>query len=155
MWMDFSGLYGVEDSLDPVSSKSRTGYVFKLGNCQVLWVSRLQQETTLSTTEAEYIAMSQAMRDLLPMRQLVLEIAQGLKVATTNSTVFSKNFEDNKGAIAVERAPSMTRRTRHINCKYHFFRSHIGEEKGIVIQHIDTEEQIVDAFTWQCICLLS
>jgi len=41
----------------------------------------------------------------------------------------------------------MTSRTRHINCKYHFFRSHIGEEKGIVIQHIDTEEQIADAFT--------
>ena len=76
---DFSGLYGVEDSLDPVSSKSRTGYVFTLGNCPVLWVSRLQQETTLSTTEAEYVAMSQAMRDLLPMRQLVLEIAQRLR----------------------------------------------------------------------------
>jgi len=144
---DFSGLFGIEDSLDPVSSKSRTGYVFRLGNCPVLWVSRLQQETTLSTTEAEYVAMSQAMRDLLPMRQLVLEIAKGLKVATTKSTVFSKVFEDNKGAIAVAKAPSMTSRTRHINCKYHFFRSHIGEDKGIVIEHIDTEEQIADIFT--------
>jgi len=64
---DFSVLFGIEDSLDPVSSKSRTAYVFKLGNFPVLWVSRLQQETTFSTTEAEDVAsMSQAMRDLLP-----------------------------------------------------------------------------------------
>jgi len=88
-----------------------------------------------------------------------LEIALGLKVKTTKSTVFSKIFEDNKGEIAVARAPNMTSRTRHINCKYHYFRSHIGEEKGIVMQHIDTEEQIADAFTkqrvWECSCLLS
>jgi hypothetical protein len=144
---DFSGLYDVEDPLDPVSSKSRTGFVFYLGNCPVVWSSKLQQETSLSTVEAEYCGLSEAMRSLIPMRRLVLEIAQGLKLETTKSRVFSKVFEDNKGAIAVATAPAMTSRTKHINVKYHFFKSHIGEDKGIVIEHIGTEEQIADIFT--------
>ena len=64
---DFAGLYNVEDQQDPVCVKSRTGYVLTLGKTPLLWVSKLQTEVALSTTEAEYIALSQAMRELIPM----------------------------------------------------------------------------------------
>ena len=39
---DFTGLYGQEDNQDPICVKSRTGYVLTLGNCPLMWVSKLQ-----------------------------------------------------------------------------------------------------------------
>ena len=52
---DFAGLYNVEDVQDPVCVKSRTGYCLTLGSCPLIWVSKLQTEVALSTTEAEYM----------------------------------------------------------------------------------------------------
>jgi hypothetical protein len=67
---DFAGLYGSEDDQDPISAKSRTGYVLFLANCPLLWVSKLQTEIATSTMEAEYIALSQSMKDLIPLRRM-------------------------------------------------------------------------------------
>jgi hypothetical protein len=51
---DFAGLYNVENQHhDPVCVKSRTGFCLTLGNCPLLWVSKLQTEIALSTTKAE------------------------------------------------------------------------------------------------------
>jgi len=61
---DFAGLWKVENESDPVCVKSRTGYVLLLGGCPLTWASGLQTEIALSTVEAEYIALSTAMRDL-------------------------------------------------------------------------------------------
>ena len=144
---DFLGLYNVEDPLDPVSSRSRTGYIMKLGACPVTWSSRLQSETALSSVESEYIALSTAMRELIPLRRLVAEIATTLRVPMQNSRVISKVFEDNTGCISVAKAPQLSARTRHICAKYHFFKSHIGADKGIEIEYISTTEQQADAFT--------
>ena len=56
-------------------------------------------------------------------------------------------FEDNNGAIAIANAVKMTPRTKHIAVKYHFFKSHIGEESGIELVKIDTNLQKADIFT--------
>jgi hypothetical protein len=71
---DFAGLWNYESDQDPVCVRSRTGYVITLGGCPVIWVSKLQTEIALITLEAEYIALSTSMRDLLPMRQILSEI---------------------------------------------------------------------------------
>ena len=60
---DFAGLWNVENNEDPVSSKSRTGFVIFVGNCPVIWQSKLQGETALSTTEAEILALSMSIRE--------------------------------------------------------------------------------------------
>ena len=102
----------------------------------------------LSTTEAEYIAMSQAMRDLIPMRTMLQELNKGLKLETGNDAMIrSTVYEDNNGAIKTAEAPKMSPRTKHIAVKYHFFKSHLGKEKGIELSKIDTEEQKADIFT--------
>ncbi len=59
---DFGGLFSVEDKQDPVSIKSRTGYVITYRGAPLLWVSKMQTQVALSTMEAEYIALSQSMR---------------------------------------------------------------------------------------------
>ena len=63
-------------------------------------VSRLQSEIALSTTEAEYIALSTAMRDLLPTRALLKEIGDKMQLSYCHkSIILSKVWENNNGAI--------------------------------------------------------
>ena len=71
---DFAGLFGKDPSSSPSSAKSRVGYIIKLSGCPVLWKSQLMSSICLSTAEAEYYALSQAMRVVLPLRALLLEI---------------------------------------------------------------------------------
>jgi hypothetical protein len=66
---NFAGLWNYKSDQDPVCVKSRTGYVMTLGGCPIHWNTKLQTEIALSTTEAEYIALSQAMRELIPLRR--------------------------------------------------------------------------------------
>ena len=71
---NFAGLFGVEDSKDPVSVKSCTGYVILYRNTPILWVSKMQTQIALSPMEAEYVALSQSMRDLIPICHLLKEL---------------------------------------------------------------------------------
>jgi hypothetical protein len=145
---DFAGLYNVEHHQDPVCVKSRTGFCLTLGDCPLLWVSKLQTEIALSTTEAEYIALSQAIRELLPMRALFQEVGTTLKLKCAIPTILhSTVFEDNNGALSLATSPKISPRTKHIAVKYHHFRSKIGSDKGIIIQRVDTKEQKADIFT--------
>ena len=63
---DFAGMWGFGDPTLSSSCRSRTGFVICLGGCPVLWKSTMQTEVASSTMQAEYIALSTAMRDLLP-----------------------------------------------------------------------------------------
>jgi hypothetical protein len=145
---DFAGLWGYEDDQDPVCVKSRTGFVFTVAGCPVSWTSKLQTEIALSTLEAEYIALSLAMRELIPMRRLFKELGAKMNLQLEEKGLLhSTVFEDNNGALGLATAPKLTPRTKHIAVKYHFFKSHIGEDKGIRIQKIESENQKADIFT--------
>jgi Reverse transcriptase (RNA-dependent DNA polymerase) len=145
---DFAGLYGYEDDQDPVSVKSRTGFVLTLFGCPIIWSSKLQTEITLSSTAAEYVAFSMAMRELLPMRALLQELASKLNIEfAKQSLVRSTVFEDNQGCLSMVNTPKMSSRNKYLSLKYHFFRSHIGKEKGIEAKWIDTKKQKADIFT--------
>jgi hypothetical protein len=145
---DFAGLWNYECDQDPVCVKSRTGYVMTLGGCPIQWSSKLQTEIALSTTEAEYIALSQAMRELLPLRRLLSEIVAEMNLSgATDSVIKSTVFEDNNGAISTATSVKMTPRTKHIGVKYHFFKSHLTDGSGITLDKIDTNLQKADIFT--------
>jgi hypothetical protein len=146
---DFAGWWNHEDDQDPVCVKSRTGYLITLGGCPITWSSKLQTEIALSTTEAEFIALSQAMRELTPTRQLLSEVATKMKLEGRETVAINKStvFEDNNGAISTAKAVKMTPRTKHIAVKYFFFKSHIGEGTGIESIKADTLLQKAAIFT--------
>ena len=105
---DFAGLWGYEDDQDPVCVKPWTGYMLTLGDCPILWVSRLQTEIALSTLEAEYVALSLAMRELLPMRELLQEVGDELNMDFTKPSIMhSTVFEDNNGALGLASSPKI------------------------------------------------
>ena len=149
---DYAGLWSFEHDQDPVSVKSRTGYVITLAGCPVHWVSKLQTCIANSTLEAEYIAMAQAMRELVPMRRLLQEIVSVTDPEnSSHNTLFKSTlFEDNNGAISTATAPNLTPRTKHIAVRYHYTRSQIelDEKKpGIHIEKVSTEFQLADILT--------
>jgi len=61
---DFAGGWSQVDADNADNILSQTGYIIMNENCPILWVSHLQTEIALSTTEAEYIALSQSLRDV-------------------------------------------------------------------------------------------
>ena len=144
---DFAGLYGYEDDQNPISAKSRTGYVLLLADCPLLWVSKMQTMVASSTMEAEYIALSQSMRDLIPIRRLA-KLACDIILGENKyeGRMFSKVFEDNNGALQLARAPRMTPRTKHYGIKYHFFREYVSRG-DIKLFKVDTQNQLADIFT--------
>jgi hypothetical protein len=145
---DFGGLWDKETARDkPITAKSRTGYVITYADCPIIWGSSLQTEIALSTTEAEYIALSTALRNAIPVMRLVKEIKNkiGLPMAET-PTVSCTVFEDNAGAIELAKVPKMRPRTKHINTKYHHFRKYVSDGRVKVV-YVRSEEQRADIFT--------
>lgn len=143
---DFAGGYSTETSDEPVSVFSRTGYVIFYMGCPICWVSKLQSEISLSTVEAEYIALSTAMRDIIPLMDQVKEMDLVYGDNSPKPEVRCTVFEDNNGALELARAPRYRPRTKQIAVKYHHFREHV--RKGLInITAIDTKEQIADQFT--------
>jgi hypothetical protein len=61
---------------DPDTARSRTGYVILYASCPVIWASKLQTEIALSTIEAEYLAISPATCEVLPLMELIQEMQE-------------------------------------------------------------------------------
>jgi len=143
---DFAGGWSSGDHTNPESVLSRTGFVISYAGCPIYWRSKLQTEIALSTTEAEYIALSQAMRDVLPFLNLMEEIHQVIPLQHNDPKFFCKVWEDNRSCIKVAESPKFTPRTKHIALKYHHFRQFV-KDGTIKIFPIDTLEQTADIFT--------
>ena len=143
---DFAGTFTHETAHDKTSVLSRTGYTINFSGCPILCVGKMQTEIALSTTEAEYIALSQSMRDLIPLRGILKELSGLLNVNNITPITHSSAFEDNNGALELAREPKYRPRTKHIAKKYQHFREHV-KNKTIRVIAINTKEQIADIFT--------
>ena len=98
---NFSGLWNKQFARhNPSTSKSHSGWVVFYAGCPIIWASQLQTQVALLTTEAEYITMSQSLRDVLPIMFLIQEMKEkGFQVICTQPYVYCKVFEDNSGAL--------------------------------------------------------
>ena len=123
---------------DEITRKSMSGYIFQLGGSPISWASKKQTVVALSTTEAEYIALSLATQEAVWLRNLLSDIY--LEPTTTSI------FEDNQGTIALSMNPCSHSRTKHIDIKYHFIRDLISK-KQIDIKYCPTKEMVADIFT--------
>jgi hypothetical protein len=94
---DFSGLWGYEYRNDPSCVKIRTGYVINIANYPVIWKINLQSCIASSTMEAEYNALTMAMRDVLCLRNLTIEISKIVSMSGRTPTAFKTTvWEGNK-----------------------------------------------------------
>ena len=124
---DFAGCFDDNVAEDPASVHSRTGFIIKHGGCPVTWKSKLQSEIALSTTEAECIALSTALRDTMSIMQLLRELGVVMNIPDYKKTMKCAVFEDNNGALELVTAPKMRLRTKHVAIKYHHFRNFLQD----------------------------
>ena len=73
---EFSGGRSSGDHTNPECVLSRTGFVIMYDRCPLTWCSKIQTEIALSTTESKYIALSQAMREVIPFMNLMVKVGE-------------------------------------------------------------------------------
>ncbi|KAE8212989.1 hypothetical protein CF319_g9212, partial [Tilletia indica] len=135
-------LVGYSDSdhgADTSTRRSVSGYVFYLYGNPVTWRSKLQDTVSISSTEAEYVALSEATREAIWAIQLLdeLQLKEGGSVEL---------FTDNTGAEALARNPQSHQRTKHIRIHHHLVRE--CNEQGIIkVQRVHTDDNPADLLT--------
>ena len=146
MSLTFSGnkisLVGYSDADwagDPSSRRSTTGFIFYLGNSPISWQSKIQTTVALSTTEAEYIALSSTTQEAIWLRSLLREWGFKMNMPTTL-------WSDNNGAIQLTYNPIHHKRTKHIEIKYHFIRDKV-KSNDIVVDKVHTSEMLAGILT--------
>ena len=145
---DFAGNWSSDQALDPRACLSRTGYVIFYANCPITWHSKLQSTIALSTTEAEYVALSTAMRDVIYFMNLIDEMkASKIQLPETPKPCTTcRVFEDNVGALELANTHKLRPRTKHLAVQLHHFRQYILNGK-ITVEKIATKFQRADIFT--------
>ena len=81
----------MNESEDPASVYSRTGYIIKYRNFPILWASKLKSEISLYTTEAEYIALSQEMGEIIPMMEHLEQLEKTLNIESKHPSIKCKH----------------------------------------------------------------
>ncbi|GJR78078.1 retrovirus-related pol polyprotein from transposon TNT 1-94 [Tanacetum coccineum] len=120
------------------SRRSTSGSAQFLGDRLVSWSSKKQRSTAISTTEAEYIAMSGCCAQILWMRSQLKDYG----------FLFNKIplYCDNKSAIALSCNNVQHSRSKHIDIRHHFIREQV--ENGVVeLYFVETNYQLADILT--------
>ena len=123
---------------DQDTRRSTTGYVFTLAKAPVSWRSTLQSTVALSTTEAEYMAVTEAVKEAIWLHGLLDELGIGQKSIKVHC--------DSQSAIHLAKNQVYHARTKHIDVRYHFVRK-ILEDSTILLQKIQTKENPADMLT--------
>ncbi len=104
------------------TGRSTTGYVLRLVNGPISWVSRLQSTVASSVGEADYMSGY----DLVQAVTWTEGVCQELGIyLLKNGSI--QCFMDNKSAIALANNPVFLKRTKHIRIKYHWLRQKVAE----------------------------
>ena len=91
-----------------MTSKSCSAWTITYVGCPVTWASKLQTLTALSTMEAEYVALSTACRELIPMLELRKEMhSHDIKSHPARLKIHCKVFKDNSGALEMACTPKL------------------------------------------------
>jgi hypothetical protein len=143
---DFAGGWLQSDADNVENVLSCTGYVLMYANCSILWVSHLQTVIALSTAEAEYIALSQLLCNIIPLLPLLKEINKVFPVHMKTTTFVCKLHEDKQSCITMVTLQKFTPFMKHIALKYHHFCSHI-KSTMIKLTYCRTTEQKANLLT--------
>lgn len=125
---------------DNVDRKSTTGFIIRMYGNTVYWKTHKQQAVTKCSTFAEYIALSEAVTEILFVKNMLCEMFN------INNEKAIKIYEDNSGAVAIAKFGNFTKNSKHIEVQYHYVNENY--EKGIIdIVKIESKLNIADMLT--------
>lgn len=122
----------------PITRRSTSGYVLNLGSGAISWCSQLQKCVVTSSTEAEYVAGSLSIKELIWLRRLVNDLRIDCESVWLRM--------DNQSAIRLVENSEPHKRTKHVDIKFHFIREKFRE--GLFdLGYVPTENQVADILT--------
>ena len=121
--------------------RSTSGYVSFMAGGPVSWQSKRQSVVAQSSTEAEYIAMSESAKEATWIRYLL----EGLNYTGQDLECITL-LGDNQGALSLAENPTFHRRSKHIAVRYHLIRQEV-EEGRLQLAYIPTDRMPADGLT--------
>uniref|UniRef100_A0A5S6QB25 Reverse transcriptase Ty1/copia-type domain-containing protein n=1 Tax=Trichuris muris TaxID=70415 RepID=A0A5S6QB25_TRIMR len=118
--------------------RSTTGFVVCLSGAAMSWNSKKQRTVALSTTEAEYMAMSHTIQEITWLRSLCDE----LSVCHGRSRLLC----DNSAAICISQGQDRSQRTKHIDIRHHFLKERVQAGDVSLVQ-ITSDDNAADMLT--------
>lgn len=126
---------------DKDNRRSITGYIIKLCNCVIAWKSKQQGGVCLSSSEAEYYAMSEAATEMIFVKNILEFLEEDVKMPMVLEA-------DNQGAIFLANNTSSGSRTKHIDTRVHFVRDLVqAEDQTLQVKYVNTNDNGSDTFT--------
>ena len=119
--------------------KSRSGYLFMVFGCVISWFSKKQPTVSLSSTEAEFIALVEAIKESLWLRQVIKEMG----FVINEPTIIN---QDNQSTIAIAIDPINHGRVKHMDIKMYFIREHL-KNKEVKLIYCPTGLMLADILT--------
>ena len=129
--------YSDSDFANDPRRKSISGVVVKMDKNVIAWASRKQQSVTLSTTESEYVAATECVKEMIWLKSLLNQLVE------MNVSIL---YVDNQSTIKLIKNPEFHKRTKHIDVKYHFIREKLADNV-FVLEYVPTDSQEVDVMT--------
>lgn len=118
--------------------RSLTGYLFTFNNCTINWKSQLQSVVALSTTEAEYTAAAEAIKEAIWLKGMLKELGVNQRSVVIHC--------DSQSAICLSKNQTHHERTKHIDIKVHFIRLEVSKAT-VMLQKIHTDDNAADMLT--------
>jgi Reverse transcriptase (RNA-dependent DNA polymerase) len=123
----------------PDTRRSISGYCFSLGSGLISWSCRKQKTVSTSSCESEYVAASEASKEAIWLRSVLLHLGYG-------QTRPTRLFGDNNGALTLIEDPSFHARVKHIDVSYHFIRDCVKRGE-ISVSYVPSSDNVADGFT--------
>lgn len=123
---------------DITSRKSTSGCIIYHCNNPVSWFTKKQTCVSQSTAEAEYIACAMAAMDVVYFQRILVDLKCNVLIPLI--------YVDNQSALNMCESYENSRRTRHIDIKYHYIKDLI-HKKLIELEYIKTQDNVADIFT--------
>ena len=135
---EVAGFVDSDYAADKDGRKSITSFVFTICGGAISWKSSLQSVVALLTTKAEYIALTEVVKEAIWLRRLVYELGFKQEVIKVNC--------DSSSVIQLSKNPKYHERTKHIDVRMHFIRDEIS--KGVVnVVKVRSEVNLADMLT--------
>ncbi|KAK9712688.1 Reverse transcriptase (RNA-dependent DNA polymerase) [Popillia japonica] len=126
---------------DQKDRKSWSGFVIKFASAAIEWRTRKQRTVSLSTVEAEYVAMTEIVKEWLWIKNFITEL--GMIEFLPDPCVINC---DNQGAISLSKSKVISSKSKHIDVKLHFLRDLVDKHE-IIFEYVSTDNNIADIFT--------
>ncbi|GLI66446.1 hypothetical protein VaNZ11_010251, partial [Volvox africanus] len=134
----FDGYSDSDWAGDMDTRRSTTGYVFRVNGTAVSWSSQLQRTVAASSVEAEYQALSAAVREAL----WLLKLCEDLGVEASQMRI----QVDSQGAMNLGNNPITSPRSKHIDVQHHLVRERVASGE-VALKYCCTEKMVADALT--------